>query len=64
MEPVTLLTWANVVLEIGGVGVELLDLGRRLQAGEKVNIDELQAAKQATRKAVAAWDAGADKARS
>ena len=63
MEPVTLLTWAAVVLEIGAVGAELLDLGGRLQAGQTVTMDELQAAKQRTVEAVAAWDAGADKDR-
>ena len=63
MEPVTLLTWAAVVLELGVVGPELLAIGRRMQAGETVIMDELQAAKQRTVEAVAAWDAGADKDR-
>ena len=59
MDPVTLLAWASVVLEIGKVSAELLELGRRLQAGEAVTVDELQAAKQRTDQAVAGWDAAA-----
>ena len=60
MDPVTLLTWASVVLEIGKVGTELLDLGRRLQAGEAVTLDELEAAKQRTAEALAGWDAASE----
>ena len=59
MDAVTLLTWAQVVLELGTVGKDLLDLGRRIDAGETVTAAELDAAKQATKDAVARWDAAA-----
>ena len=46
MEPVTLLSWATVVLEAGYLGASLLALGQRIQAGETVTWEELDAARE------------------
>jgi len=57
MEPATLTVWAGVVLELGVMTAELLDLGRRINAGEQVSAEELATAKAECRQAAADLDA-------
>ncbi len=57
MDPITLIAWAEVIIELGVMGAELLDLGRRVKAGEKVTANELAAARAECEAAVAALEA-------
>jgi hypothetical protein len=44
MDPVTILQWAYLILELGSLTTALLDLGRRIRAGETVTWAQLEAA--------------------
>ena len=57
MEPATLTAWAGVILELGVMTAELLDLGRRINAGEQVTAEDLAAAKAECQQAAADLDA-------
>ena len=52
-----MVTWANMVLEFGVLGTELLDLGRRINAGEQVTDADLASAKAECQAAVGDLDA-------
>lgn len=59
MDPTVIIMWMSVVTEIGAMLERLFALGKRIQAGEHVTLDELQAFKTETDAAVAAFDAAA-----
>ena len=59
MNPIDLAAWLSLILEIGFAGTALVDILRRLTAGERVTRQELDAAAERDRQAVARWDAAA-----
>jgi len=59
MDPVAILAWANLVLEVGAMFERLMTVGRRMQAGEDISPAELERLKAATDAAVARWNAAA-----